>query len=98
GVAVDAVYATGTIEPVERLTIRARVAGVLGPIAVREGDAVNQGELLARVDSPALHHELARGEADRWAALQQATANAPQIEALRAQARATEADLAHAKE
>jgi len=98
GVAVDAVYATGTIEPVERLTVRARVAGLLGPVAFREGDAVKQGELLARIDSATLHHELARGEADRWAALQQATVDAPQIEALRAQARATEADLAHAKE
>ncbi len=98
GKAVDAVYATGTIEPVERLTIRAKVAGSVEPFTVHEGDAVKEGDLIARVDSPSLHHELARGEADRWAAAQQASADAPEVEALRAQVRATEADLVNAKD
>jgi RND family efflux transporter MFP subunit len=97
GTAVDAVYATGTIEPLERLTIRAKVAGAIERFTLHEGDAVKDGDLLARVDSPSLHHDLARGEADHWAAAQQATADAPEVEALRAQVRATEAELANAR-
>jgi HlyD family secretion protein len=98
GVAVEAVYATGTLEAAERLTIRAKVAGAIEQLTVREGDTVTAGDLLARVNSPSVHHDLARGEADRWAATQEATSDAPQIEALRAQVRATEADLANAKD
>lgn len=41
---------TGTLTPVERTTVKAKVAGEIVELAVREGDAVREGKLLARLD------------------------------------------------
>lgn len=92
GTAVDAVYATGTVEPFDRVVIKARAAGPID-LKVREGAHVHKGDLLATIDAPTLKHELARGRADQWAASHQAGKNAPQLAMLRAQARSLEADL-----
>ncbi|MDP9000305.1 MAG: efflux RND transporter periplasmic adaptor subunit [Myxococcota bacterium] len=92
GTAIDAVYATGTVEPFDRVIVKAKAAGSID-LKVREGMHVKKGELLATVDSPALRYDLARGKADFWAASQQANANAPQLASLEAQARAIAAEL-----
>lgn len=41
---------TGTLTPVERTTVKAKLAGDIVELAVREGEAVRQGQLLARFD------------------------------------------------
>ena len=41
---------TGTLTPVERTMVKAKVAGDIVELAVREGDAVRQGQLVARLD------------------------------------------------
>jgi RND family efflux transporter MFP subunit len=92
GTAVEAVYATGTVEPFERVIVKARAAGTID-LKVREGDRVRKGDLLALIDSPTLRHELDRGRADFWAASHQAGSSAPQLAALKAQARSLEAEL-----
>jgi HlyD family secretion protein len=98
GVAVEAVYATGTVEALDRVTVKAKVAGSIIELKVREGDKVKKGDLLARIDSPTLKFDLVKGQADLWAASKQASNNGPQIEALDAQANATKASLKIAKE
>lgn len=50
GQAVDAIYATGTVEPSVMLPLAPRVGGRLASRAVDEGDKVRKGQLLARLD------------------------------------------------
>lgn len=50
GTIARAIPVTGTLTPVERTTVKARVAGEIAELAVREGDAVRDGQLLARLD------------------------------------------------
>jgi HlyD family secretion protein len=92
GTAVEAAYATGTVEPFDRVVVKAKAAGAID-LKVREGAHVKRGDLVAVIDSPTLGHDLDRGKADLWAAEQQAGARGPQIVALEAQARALQADL-----
>lgn len=97
GTAVEAVYATGTVEARERVTVKARVVGTITSMKVREGDTVKVGDLLAVIDAPSLRFDLARGQADSWAASRQAGTDAPQLAAIDAQARAIEARLVSAR-
>ena len=98
GTVVDAVYATGTVESFERVVVKAKVAGSVVELKVREGDRVKKGDVLALIDSPTLRFDLERGRTDLRAANRQAGTDAPQIAALEAQARATEAQLRVARE
>jgi RND family efflux transporter MFP subunit len=50
GPAVDAIYATGTVEPTVMLPIAPRVAGRIVELNVDEGSAVRKGQVLARLD------------------------------------------------
>ena len=92
GTAIEAVYATGTVEPFDRVIVKARAAGSVD-LKVREGARVKKGQILALIDSPTLKPELARGRADLWAASQHAGTDGPQLAMLEAQARAIEAEL-----
>src|SRR5580658_6392741 len=92
GTAVEAAYATGTVEPFDRVVVKAKVSGAID-LKVREGAHVKKGDLIAIIDSPTLGHDLDRGKADLWAADQQAGDKGPQVVALEAQARALRADL-----
>jgi multidrug efflux pump subunit AcrA (membrane-fusion protein) len=97
GKAIDAVYATGTVEADDRVNVKAKTNGSLLEILVREGDRVKKGDLLARIDNPAVAFDLKRGQGDLAAANAQAGASAPQVAALAAQAKAIAADLDLAK-
>ncbi|GAC1580155.1 MAG: efflux RND transporter periplasmic adaptor subunit [Polyangiales bacterium] len=98
GTAIEAVYATGTVEASDRVNVKAKTSGSIFELKVKEGARVRKGELLAVIDSPSLKFELARGKAESWAASQQAGANAPQIAVLEAQARATQSAMKTARE
>ena len=50
GPAVDAIYATGTVEPTVMLPIAPRVAGRLIELKADEGSTVRKGQTLARLD------------------------------------------------
>lgn len=50
GVAVDAIYATGTVEPTVMLPLAPRVGGRLAERSVDEGAKVRKGQVLARLD------------------------------------------------
>ena len=51
GPAVKAVYATGTVESVEMLPIAPRVSARISELLKKEGEKVEQGEVLARLES-----------------------------------------------
>jgi multidrug efflux pump subunit AcrA (membrane-fusion protein) len=97
GKAVDAVYATGTVEADDRVNVKAKSSGSVAEILVKQGQAVKRGDLLARIDNPVVAFDLKRGRSDLQAASAQAGENAPQIAALRAQATAISAELTTAR-
>lgn len=51
GEAIDAVFATGSVEPVVQLPVAPRVGGRLIEIKADEGQAVKKGQLLARLET-----------------------------------------------
>ena len=53
GPAVEAVYATGTVEPVQFARVGTKVSGRVARILVHEGDTVAKGDLLAQLDAEA---------------------------------------------
>jgi len=48
---VDVVRFTGTTQPVDQTIVKARVAGRLAEVLVREGDRVTKGQVLARFEA-----------------------------------------------
>jgi RND family efflux transporter MFP subunit len=52
GDVVVAVRETGTVEPIKRVEVKSKVAGALVLLAVEEGDRVEKGQLIARLDAP----------------------------------------------
>jgi RND family efflux transporter MFP subunit len=63
GPAVDAVYATGTIEPVLWARIEPLVKGRLIALEAEEGERVAAGQVLARLDDTVARAQLAEAEA-----------------------------------
>jgi membrane fusion protein, multidrug efflux system len=59
---------TGTLAPLTEATLKAKVAGELVEIAAREGEAVREGQVLARIDATELRARVAAREADVAAA------------------------------
>ncbi|WP_084360401.1 efflux RND transporter periplasmic adaptor subunit [Hydrogenophaga palleronii] len=56
------VQSIGTVSPYNAVTVRGRVAGQLMRVAVREGDFVEKGQLLAEVDPEPLRVRLAQAQ------------------------------------
>ncbi len=97
GRAVEAVYATGTVEAENRVRVKAKTAGSIAEVLVKEGASVKKGELIARVDNPSASFDLQRGRADLSAARAQAGKGSPAVAALRGQERSLAADLETAR-
>ena len=51
---------SGTMQPVRQATVKAKVSGDVRQITVREGDAVQAGQMLVRVDTADLDAQLHR--------------------------------------
>jgi HlyD family secretion protein len=98
GKAIDAVYATGTVEAEDRVQVKAKSSGSVAEITVKEGAKVKKGDLLARIDNPAVSYDLKRGQADLSAAAAQSGADAPQLLSLRGQWKAVQAELLSARQ
>jgi membrane fusion protein (multidrug efflux system) len=58
----------GDLRPIETVTVRSRIDGVLENVAVREGQSVRAGALLAQFESTEQESALRSAEADRLAA------------------------------
>lgn len=65
GPAIEAVYATGVVEPVHWLRIGPVAAGRIAEMLVEEGARVREGQALARLDDEAARHVIAELEARR---------------------------------
>ncbi len=51
---------SGTVQPVHQATVKAKVSGDVRQITVREGESVQAGQVLARIDTADLEAKLAR--------------------------------------
>jgi len=54
GDVVVSVRETGTVEPTKQVEVKSKVAGLVVELAVDEGDRVEKGQLIARLDVPEL--------------------------------------------
>jgi membrane fusion protein (multidrug efflux system) len=100
---VDAITATGQIEPLQSIQLRPEVDGRLVDILVREGAEVEKGTPLFKVDDGELKAQVARAQADRDLAeqaltrtkqlLDQKAAAPADVERAEAQMRSTQAGL-----
>ena len=107
GAAVEAIYATGTVEPTVMLPIAPRVAGRIVALAADEGKAVRKGEVLARLESEDLNSTVAEltarsryahAEFERIRTLvNRGVAAATDLDRTRADAEAADAALARAR-
>lgn len=91
-----AIHGSGTIEA-EEVTISARTAGELLEVPVDEGERMDSGELMARIDATALELELGQLNARRAAAqarLDLLLAGAPEEDIRQARASAAQAEAA----
>jgi len=59
---------TGSLTPLTEATVKAKVAGELMAVTVREGESVKQGQVLARIDLTEVGAKVAAREADVAAA------------------------------
>jgi HlyD family secretion protein len=98
GKAIDAVYATGTVEAEDRVQVKAKTSGSIAEIRVKEGAIVKKGDILARIDNPAVSYDLKRGQADLSAATAHSGADAPQLLSLKGQWKSTDAELGAARQ
>jgi len=90
---VDAIAATGQIEAMQSIQLQPEVAGRIVEILVREGQFVEKGAALFKVDDAELKAQVASAEADRQLA-QQALERTKQ---LMAQNASSTADLQQAQ-
>jgi len=63
GAAIEAIYATGSVEPTVMLPIASRVAGTLVELAADEGSRVHKGQVLARIEDRDLNSTVEELEA-----------------------------------
>lgn len=77
------VEVVGTLQPLQAVTLRAQVDGILTDVLFKEGDFVRRGQVLARIDDRALRAALAATQA--------------QLARDQAQLRAAELDLTRAR-
>jgi RND family efflux transporter MFP subunit len=72
---------SGTLQPVDQTTVKAKVSGEIRQVAVREGDAVKAGQVIARFDTADLEAKLT----DRIGALEASRAQLALAEKTRMQ-------------
>jgi pyruvate/2-oxoglutarate dehydrogenase complex dihydrolipoamide acyltransferase (E2) component len=65
---VQTVQLSGTLRPWREATVKAKVAGELQALSVREGDTVKSGQVIGRIDPTDYRARLAGSEADVAAA------------------------------
>jgi HlyD family secretion protein len=59
------VTATGEVKPIDRIEIKSKASGQIEELPVEEGDLIQEGELIARLDQKDERAEVAQAQADR---------------------------------
>lgn len=90
---IDAIAATGQVEPLQSIELRPEVEGRLVELLVREGATVAKGTPIVRIDDAELRAQVARAEADRDLARQ----SLDRTRDLLAQRASSQADLERAE-
>ena len=100
---IDAIAATGQIEPLQQIELRPDIEGRISEILVREGTEVAKGTPLFRIDDAELRAQVARAEAERDLAtqslqrtrdlIQQRASSQADLEQAEAAARSAQASL-----
>jgi len=85
GRAVEAVYATGTVEPIHKVIVKARIGEHVAGIDVLEGDRVAKDQVLARLDSTVRDLALSQGKTQLDKARTLAGPKSPQLAGLESQ-------------
>jgi RND family efflux transporter MFP subunit len=108
GPAVDAVYATGTVEPTVEVPVAPRITGRITKLLADEGEVVKRGELLAQLESADLQAQVdqlqaryayAKSQYERNAALHREGLVSPDaLERSRTEMQAADAALKSARE
>ncbi len=76
GSAARSVSATGVVEPLRTIGVNSQLAGVISAVNVQEGDAVREGQVLARIQAPEVEAQLVSAEAALGVAESQAARSA----------------------
>lgn len=92
---VDAVNATGRVEPLARVAVMSRASGMLKELLVDAGDVVAAGQVLAELDREQLTAQLAQDQADLASAQARLAASRARVD--EAQVRLTDPELAFAE-
>ncbi|MFQ6093283.1 MAG: efflux RND transporter periplasmic adaptor subunit [bacterium] len=58
------VSATGVIEPINKVEIKSKASGLIEELPVEEGDSVEKGDLIARLDQTDVRHDYEQAKAD----------------------------------
>lgn len=93
GMAVEAVYATGTVEPVRYARVGAKIAGRVKDVLKQEGDKVEAGDILLVIDVTESYSQLQEAQAR----LQLADTELDRAERLRRSGNVSEAALDQAR-
>jgi multidrug efflux pump subunit AcrA (membrane-fusion protein) len=64
GPAVEAFYATGTVQPQREFEINTSIAGIVTQVKVDKGDRVKKGQVLAVVSDPAMDYAVQKADAE----------------------------------
>ena len=90
---IDALAATGQIEPLQAVELRPDVEGRISEILVREGSEIRKGQPLFRIDDAEIQAQVARAKAERDLAEQ----SLQRTKELLAQRASSQADLERAE-
>ncbi len=80
---LDAVTATGRVEPIARVAVMSRASGIIEALHADEGDVVRAGQVLVVLDREQLQAQLEQDEADLLAAQARLTAARARLEEAR---------------
>ncbi|MCB9898469.1 MAG: efflux RND transporter periplasmic adaptor subunit [Planctomycetes bacterium] len=92
---IDAVTASGRVEPLARVAVMSRASGILEKILVDEGDVVVRDQVLAELDREQLLANLAQDQADLASAEARVAASKARVD--EAQVKLDDPDLAFAQ-
>jgi multidrug efflux pump subunit AcrA (membrane-fusion protein) len=64
GPAIEAFYATGTVQPQREFEINTSIAGIVTKVNVDKGDRIKKGQVLAVVSDPAMDYAVQKADAE----------------------------------